>query len=81
MIESKQALVERFLRLAGEFEKSQNPVVGIDLDDATVALKRYVLTEEKNQTLASTLGRLGKLIRNRDMATFSLELEQIRQGL
>ena len=81
MIESKQALVERFLRLAGEFEKSQNPVVGIDLDDAAVALKRYLLTEEKNQVLASALSRLGKLIRNRDMGAYSNELDQIRQGL
>lgn len=81
MIESKQALVERFLQLASEFEVSQNPVTGINLDDAMVALKRYLLSEEKNQELASALGRLGKLVRSRDMTSYCSELAQIRQAL
>ena len=81
MIESKEALVGRFLRLAEQFEASQNPVTGIELDDAMVALKRYILSVENNQDAASLLNRLGKLLRSRDMGEFSSTLAAVRNIL
>ena len=81
MIESKDALIERFLQLATQFEQSQNPVTGIDLDDATVALKRYLLSKDDDQETASLLNQLGKLVRSRDMPVYTGTLAQIRARL
>jgi len=81
VIESKDALIERFLQLATQFEQSQNPVTGIDLDDATVALKRYLLSKDDDQETASLLNQLGKLVRSRDMPVYTDTLAQIRARL
>ena len=81
MIESKQALTENFLRLASEFEISQNPVTGIDLDDAIVRLKRYALSQERNEELAQLLHDMGRLVRSRDMDAYSDRLQRIRDML
>ncbi len=81
MIESKETLVANFLRLAADYEQVQNPVTGIDLDDAIVRLRRYILTHEKDEALARDLYDLGKLIRKLDMPTYSTLLARIRDAL
>ncbi len=81
MIESREALVENFLRLATDYEAVQNPVTGIDLDDAIVKLRRYLLTHDGDQELARSLYDLGKLIRRRDPDAFSACLTEIRARL
>jgi len=81
MIESKDVIVEKFLQLATQFEKSQSPMIGMDLDSAVVTLKRYLLSVEKNEDLGIKLGRLNKLVRSRDMDAFSALLTEIRAEL
>jgi hypothetical protein len=81
MIESKEALTENFLRLAAQFEGSQNPVTGIDLDDAIVKLKRYALSQERNEELAQLLHEMGRLVRSRNMDAYPALLRQIRDSL
>ncbi len=81
MIESKDALVENFMRLAAQFEASQNPVTGIDLDDAAVKLKRYVLSQEQNEELGRQLHDFTRLVRSRDMDSYVALLAQIREAL
>ncbi len=78
MIESKEALVENFMRLATQYEQSQDPVTGIDLDDAAVRLKRYLLSAEGQEEPARLLHDLGKLVRARDMAAYSDCLARLR---
>ena len=81
MIESKTALVEKFMRLATQYQQSQDPVTGIDLDDASVHLKRYVLSQEHNKELAGYLQELARVIRSRDMDAYAALLKQINSCL
>ena len=81
MIESKEALIENFMRLATQFQQSQDLVTGIDLDDATVKLKRYAMSQEKNGELGRLLHDLGRLIRSRDMKAYDDCLARIRDAL
>ena len=71
MIESREQVLENFFSRARAFLESPGLLSGIDFDDATVTLKRYVLTELKDQELASTLARFQKLIRALDVATLA----------
>ena len=68
MIESKEQVFGDFLKKAQAFLSEPNFVTGIDLDDASVTLKRYVLTEMRDERLGSALGRVQKSIRNLDLA-------------
>jgi hypothetical protein len=77
MIESKEQLLGNFRSKAEAFMAAPGPVTGIDLDDAAVTLKRYVLTELRDQTLASKLGALPKLIRRLDVASIGELLTEI----
>jgi hypothetical protein len=81
MIESKEALFDNFMRLATQFQQAQDPITGIDLDDAIVKLRRYLLSREQNETLAGQLYDLGKLVRKRDMDAYGELLEGIRAAL
>jgi len=81
MIESKATLIDNFVRLATQYQKIQDPVTGIDLDDACVTLKRYVLSQEGNKELAQHIHELTRLIRSRDMDAYAALLEKINSGL
>lgn len=81
MIESKEVLVENFLRLATEFESSPNPVTGIDLDDARIKLRRYLMTHEEAGDIARDLYELGKVIRKLDRPAYGDLLARIRESL
>jgi hypothetical protein len=69
MIETREQVVNGFRDKARAFLESPNLMTGLELDDASVTLKRYVLTELKDQPLASTLARFPKLIRALDVAS------------
>ena len=71
MIESQQQLHENFRVKAAAFLTAPSLVAGIDFDDAAVTLKRYALTELRDQELGSLLARFPKLIRQLDVATLS----------
>ncbi len=71
MIESKEQVFGDFLKKAQAFLSEPNFVTGIELDDASVTLKRYVLTEMRDGQLGSALGRVQKSIRNLDVAAVS----------
>ena len=68
MIESKEQVFADFSAKAKCFLDDPGSVTGIDLDDASVTLKRYVLTELHDEELGSMLGRLQKPIRQLDVA-------------
>jgi hypothetical protein len=81
MIESKEQVVNGFREKAREFLQSPNLMTGLALDDATVTLKRYVLSEMKDQPLASTLARFPKLIRMLDVASLGPLVDEVEQRL
>ena len=71
MIESKEQVLNQFLEKAQSFVADPSLVNGIDLDDASVTLKRYVLSVIHDEQLGSSLARLHKLIRRLDVAAIS----------
>ncbi len=79
MIESKEQVLGDFRRKAQIFLASPSPVSGIDLDDATVTLKRYVLSEMRDAQLGSLLGTVPKLIRKMEMDALSKVLDQVNE--
>ena len=81
MIESKEQLLSGFSTAAKAFVEQPNPVTGIDLDDAAVALKRYVLSEMRDQETASLLARFPKLIRALDSASLSGMITDVERRL
>ena len=81
MIESQQQLHENFRVKAAEFLTAPSLVAGIDFDDAAVTLKRYALTELRDQELGSLLARFPKLIRQLDVATLSDLVTQVEARL
>jgi hypothetical protein len=81
MIESQQQLHENFRVKAAEFLTAPSLLAGIDFDDAAVTLKRYALTELRDQELGSLLARFPKLIRQLDVATLSDLVTQVEARL
>ncbi|MGB5201465.1 MAG: hypothetical protein WBN68_06120 [Sedimenticolaceae bacterium] len=81
MIETKQQVVGNFSVRAHAFLGEPNLIHGIAFDDAVVTLKRYVLTELRDQELASLLGRFQKLIRAMDTATLNALVVEVEQRL
>ena len=71
MIESRQQLLGGFSNAARAFLEQPSPITGIDLDDAVVALKRYVLSELHDQDTASLLARFPERIRVLDTAVLA----------
>ena len=63
MIESKQQVSDQFREKAQAFLSEPSIVAGIELDDASVTLKRYVLSVLHDERLGSLLAKLHKLIR------------------
>lgn len=81
MIESKEQLLNSFRDKARAFLAGPSLTTGIDFDDATVTLKRYVMSELHDQHLASTLGRFQKLIRQMDVAALSELVAAVEEQL
>mgnify|MGYP000609160693 CR=1 FL=1 len=81
MIESKQQVLDNFREKARAFLADPNAINGIDLDDAAVALKRYVLSEMRDQETASLLARFPKLIRALDSASLSGMITDVERRL
>lgn len=81
MIETKQQVLTRFHETARDFLANPGLVSGIDFDDATVTLKRYVLSELHDVALGSRLAGLARLIRELDVATLRREVAEIETAL
>ncbi|MCB1724123.1 MAG: hypothetical protein KDJ39_10565 [Gammaproteobacteria bacterium] len=81
MIETREQLTGAFLATARDFLATPSAITGIDLDDAAVALKRFALSELKDQELASLLARFSKLIRQLDTASVSELVADVEQRL
>ena len=81
MIETREQVVSDFHDKASAFLQSPSLITGLALDDATVTLKRYVLSELKDQPLASTLARFPKLIRALDVAALGPLVDEVEQRL
>lgn len=81
MIETKQQVANAFQAAAEAFLSQPNAMTGIDFDDAVVALKRYALSELKDQELGSELARLPKLIRALDVASIASLVDDVQRRL
>lgn len=81
MIESKEQLLMGFSDAAKAFMEQPNPITGIDLDDATVALKRYVLSEMRDQETASLLARFPGHIRVLDTTVLADMIADVERRL
>ena len=81
MIESKEQVLSDFRNKAQVFLANPNPVTGIDLDDASVTLKRYVLSVMHDEALGSLLARIQKPIRRLDVTTVSQLVTEVVAGL
>jgi hypothetical protein len=81
MIESKEQVLGDFREKAQAFLAEPNFVTGIDLDDATVTLKRYVLSEMRNNALGNLLGRFHKPIREANIQLLSEMIAEVEAGL
>ena len=81
MIESKQQLLSAFSSAARGFRDQPNAITGIELDDAAVALKRYVLNELHDQSTASLLAGFAKGIRTLDTESVAQMVADVEQRL
>ena len=81
MIESREQVVGAFREKAQAFLNEPGLMSGIDFDDATVTLKRYVLSEMHDETLGSLLARFQKLIRQLDVETLSRLVSEVEERL
>ncbi len=77
MIETKEQVLAAFQNTAKRFFDAPGLVSGIDFDDATVTLKRYVLSEMHNVELGSRLAGVPKLIRQLDADALRREVSEI----
>jgi hypothetical protein len=81
MIETKEQVLTRFQETARDFLADPGLVSGIDFDDATVTLKRYVLSVMHDVPLGSRLAALPRLIRELDVTTLQREVAEIETAL
>ena len=81
MIESKEQVLGNFREKAQAFLAEPNPVTGIDLDDAVVTLKRYALSEMRDGSLGSLLGKFQKPIREANVELLSELIAELESRL
>lgn len=81
MIESKEQVLGDFREKAQAFLAEPNFVTGIDLDDATVTLKRYVLSEMGDESLGSLLVKFQRPIRELDVERLSQLIAEVEAKL
>ena len=81
MIETKDQVLSGFCEKARAFIDDPSLVSGIDLDDAAVTLKRYVLSELHDEQLGIAVGNCQKLIRSLDVAAVKRLLEEVEERL
>lgn len=81
MIETKEQVLSDFSEKARAFLDDPNLMSGIDFDDASVTLKRYVLTELKDVALGSRLAEFPRLIRALDVETLKGLVAEVEAAL
>ena len=81
MIESKEQLLGDFQHKAQAFLAEPNIITGIDLDDATVTLKRYVLSEMGDESLGGLLAKFHKPIRESNIELLSQLIADVEARL
>ena len=81
MIEKKEQLLNDFRAKAQAFLENPNLLTGIDLDDAAVTLKRYVLSVMHDEELGGLLARFQKPVRALDTATLRELVSRVEQGM
>ena len=81
MIESKEQVLRQFREKAQAFVANPSVLNGIDLDDASVTLKRYALSELHDAQMGIALGNCQKLIRSLDVAAVKRLLEEVEERL
>ncbi len=81
MIEKKEQLLNDFRAKAKAFLENPNLLTAIDLDDAAVTLKRYVLSVMHDEELGSLLARFQKPVRALDTATLRELVARVEQGM
>ena len=81
MIESKEQLLADFRTKAQAFLAEPTFVTGIDLDDAAVTLKRYVLSEMHDETLGILLAQFHAPIREVNVTRLSELIAEVEARL
>jgi hypothetical protein len=81
MIETREQVLEQFRKTARTFLSEPSTVAGIDLDDASVTLKRYVLSELHDEQLGSLLVKFHKLIRESNVERISELVTEVESRL
>lgn len=81
MIESKEQVLTQFREKAQAFLADPSLVNGIDLDDASVTLKRYVLSVMHDEQLGTLLSRFHKLIRSPNVQQLSELVAEVEARL
>ncbi|MES9879232.1 MAG: hypothetical protein ABW162_18285 [Candidatus Sedimenticola sp. PURPLELP] len=69
---------EAFVKRGDAYVEKPGVVNGIEFDDATVALKRHVISQLHDEELALKLNRLGELIRKQHNEEIPALFEEIR---
>lgn len=81
MIESKEQVLGDFQDKAKAFLAEPSFITGIDLDDAAVTLKRYVLSEMGDESLGSLLAKFHKPIRESNIELLSELIAEVEARL
>ena len=81
MIETKEQVIKDFQDKSRKFLEKPDVMSGLELDDAVVTLKRFVLTELHDEALGSLLAGLPRLIRRLDIAALTEKIGAIERGL
>lgn len=71
---------DTFMQCANRFLESADITVGIELDDAVVALKRHARVVLNDEPLAVQLEQLARPVRERDLDTLRPLIEAIAQS-
>jgi hypothetical protein len=81
MIETKEQVINDFRAKAQAFLDGPGLMTGIELDDAVVTLKRFVLTELRDQALGSILATMPKMIRQLDVTGLRARVDEVETAL
>ncbi len=80
MIETTRAgLQQAFFARADQFVSEPTVMNGIELDDATIALKRKLMSEQATHPAIGALNELAGLIRRKDVDGMRQRLDALRK--